>query len=144
MKCFSFAQTLFLRLFRLRHESLLFNEHSVVGDLETTRWREMFLLFNRKIFNRLGKMTKHFTHRTRVEGRTDRQNDAAEWPPFFATSTLQIFLPRRPARRASSARYRLQKTRCLKSEKRENVGRRTRFKNCQDKSYFLNPEPWAD
>ena len=82
----------FLRLFRLRHESLLFNEHSVVGDLETTRWREMFLLFNRKIFNRLGKMTKHFTHRTRVEGRTDRQNDAAEWPPFFATSTLQIFL----------------------------------------------------
>ena len=37
-------------------------------------------------------MTKNFTQRTRVEGGTDRQNDAAEWPPFFAASMLQIFL----------------------------------------------------
>ena len=37
-------------------------------------------------------MTKHFTRRTIVEGRTDRQNDAAKWPLFFATSELQSFL----------------------------------------------------
>ena len=37
-------------------------------------------------------MTKNFTQRTRVEGGTDRQNDAAEWPPFFDASMLQIFL----------------------------------------------------
>ena len=37
-------------------------------------------------------MTKNFTQRTRVEGGMDRRNDAAEWPPFFAASMLQIFL----------------------------------------------------
>ena len=37
-------------------------------------------------------MTKNFTLRTTAEGRTERQNDAAEWPPFIAATMLQIFL----------------------------------------------------
>ena len=41
-------------------------------------------------------MTKNFTQRTRVEGGTDRQNDAAEWPAFFAASIVQIFLVQAP------------------------------------------------
>ena len=52
----------------------------------------MFLLFNRKVSIILAKRPKNFSLSTGVEGRTGRQNGAADRLPFFAASMLQIFL----------------------------------------------------
>ena len=91
-------------------------------------------------------MTKNFTQRTRVEGGTDRQNDAAEWPPFFAASMLQIFLVQ-----ASGAQGVFSKASSAKDTMLFEIGK-TRFSShvefsffsCQDKSYFLNPQAEAE
>ena len=37
-------------------------------------------------------MTEYFTQRTRFGGRTERQNEAAGWPPLSAASMIQTFL----------------------------------------------------
>ena len=37
-------------------------------------------------------MTDYFAQRTRFEGGTERQNEAAAWPPLSAAAMIQTFL----------------------------------------------------
>ena len=75
-------------------------------------------------------MTKNFTQRTKVEGGTVRQNDAAEWPPFIAASMLQIFLVQ-----VSGAQGVFSKTSSAKDTMPFEIGK-TRFSSNEELAFF--------
>ena len=72
----------------------------------------------------------------RFEGGTDRQNDAAEWPPFFAASMLQIFLVQ-----ASGAQGVFSKASSAKDTMLFEIGKTPFSSNTEFTSSFVKTNP---